>query len=162
MQYGRSHCGLTGIGADVGMILASAGFGSRGLPAMPLVLCGECEIYFTSDEAEGPAAPACPRCGARTRPVAAVAAEELESVTLALSDALAYAQAGKHALGYALLIRGLLRAERLLTEGNPWAPQLLRAWRAAIDRYSERAGDQEEAEADLDAGDREFGRSLRW
>ena len=75
-----------------------------------------------------------------------MAADAVESVTLALSDALEYAAHGKQAVGYALLIRGLTRAERLLEAGSPWAPQLLRAWCAAIDRYCERVADLEDAE----------------
>ena len=51
---------------------------------------------------------------------------------------------GKPAVGYALLIRGMTRAEKILTDGRPWGTELLRCWRAAIDRYCERVGDHHE------------------
>ena len=113
---------------------------------MPLLMCSACQIYFASDEAEEPYACACPRCGGRTRSAITVPAEELDSVTLALSDALEHAAMGKPAVGYALLIRGMTRAEKILTDGRPWGGELLRCWRAAIDRYCERVGDPHDAE----------------
>src|SRR5438093_12281273 len=104
-------------------------------------MCPACEIYFASDEVEAINRRDCPRCGARTVSARTVPSAELEGVTLALSDALEHAAMGKPAVGYALLIRGMTRAEKLLTDGRPWGSELLRCWRAAIDRYCERVGD---------------------
>jgi hypothetical protein len=112
------------------------------------LMCPACEIYFASDEVEATRRHACPHCGGRTVSARTVPPAELEGVTLALSDALEYAAIGKPALGYALLIRGMTRAEKILTDGRPWGGELLRCWRAAIDRYCERVGDHEDDDED--------------
>ena len=120
---------------------------------MPLLLCEACEVYFASDEVRGSRSPPCPRCGAPVSSSSIVPTDEMESVTLTLSDALEYAASGKRAVGYALLIRGLTRAEGLLTDGKPWAPQLLGCWREAIDRYSQRMSDEDESDETADVDD---------
>ena len=72
--------------------------------------------------------------------------EERERERLTLSRASAYARSGKQPEGYALLVSELGRAEGLLLEGEPWANDLLRRWRNAIDRYGERFQQDDEQE----------------
>src|SRR5207248_9241449 len=113
-------------------IMAATIHSPRGTRAMPLLMCQACEIYFASDDSEQDEPLNCPRCAGPTRPAMAIPPEEIETITLTLSDALDYAAAGKQAVGYALLIQGMTRAESLLTDGRAWGGELLRAWRAAI------------------------------
>ncbi len=80
-----------------------------------------------------------------------IPAEELQSITLALSDALDSAADGRQTQGYALLVRGLLRAERLCHDGAPWTIDLLRRWREAIDRYCDHIDRDENSESGSDA-----------
>ena len=60
---------------------------------------------------------------------------ELQTLSLILADAAEKADAGKPALGYAMLIRGLEHAETAALAGEPWANDLMQRWREAIDHY---------------------------
>ena len=71
---------------------------------------------------------------------------ELRLLLLALGDARHRAEEGKVCLGYALLLRGMLRAERAVIQGEVWAGELMRYWREALDDYCERYGDTERGE----------------
>lgn len=61
--------------------------------------------------------------------------EELRDLALVVADARDYAARGRMSLGYALLLRGLMRAERCLQDERPWAMPLLLLWREIIDRF---------------------------
>lgn len=61
--------------------------------------------------------------------------EEVQCLALRLADARDWAGRGRPALGYAVLMQGLMHAERSLLAGEPWAPDLIASWRSAIDQY---------------------------
>jgi hypothetical protein len=82
---------------------------------------------------------------AQHNPIAIPAAER-QRIVLALSDAAECADAGKPAAGYTLLVRELARAEGLLTNGEPWAGNLLARWRDAIDQYGVRLQEETDEE----------------
>lgn len=60
---------------------------------------------------------------------------DLQTLALILADAAAKADAGKPALGYGMLIRGLEHAETAALAGEPWASALMERWRETIDQY---------------------------
>jgi hypothetical protein len=76
-----------------------------------------------------------------TRPVidsacgAEIPEHEFQQLMLRLADAQDWAMQRKVALGYAVLLRGLIQAEGKLLEEQPWARALIRCWREIIDKY---------------------------
>jgi hypothetical protein len=66
---------------------------------------------------------------------AEIPSEEMQCLALRLADAREWAGRGRPALGYAVLMQGLMHAERSLLAGEAWAPRLIGNWRLAIDRY---------------------------
>lgn len=66
---------------------------------------------------------------------AEIPAEEIQCLALRLADARDWAGRGRPALGYAVLMQGLMHAERSLLAGEPWAPALITSWRTAIDQF---------------------------
>jgi hypothetical protein len=63
--------------------------------------------------------------------------DEMRELRLVFADAREYAWRGRRSLGYALLLRALVHAERSLQQGQPWAPTLLNRTRELIDQYCE-------------------------
>lgn len=61
---------------------------------------------------------------------------EIQNLALVLADARDWAQRGKPALGYAMLLRGFIQAERHVLDERPWGRQLVAQWREAIDRFT--------------------------
>jgi hypothetical protein len=61
---------------------------------------------------------------------------EIQNLALVLADARDWAQQGKPSLGYAMLLRGFIQAERHVLDERPWARALVAQWREAIDRFS--------------------------
>jgi hypothetical protein len=70
-------------------------------------------------------------CGSESE----IPAAEYQRLALRLADARDWAERGRPALGYAVLMQGLMHAERSLLAGEPWAPVLISSWRTAIDRF---------------------------
>ncbi len=77
---------------------------------------------------------------------AAIPDAERHFLLLTLADARQRAEEGQTFWGYALLIRGLIRAEKALLEEHVWAGELMRYWRSAIRDYCARhdTGEAEE------------------
>lgn len=71
----------------------------------------------------------------RCRHEVEIPSEEMQCLALRLADARDWAGRGRPALGYAVLMQGLIHAERSLLAGEPWAPALIQNWRTAIDLY---------------------------
>jgi len=63
--------------------------------------------------------------------------DEVRELMLVMADARDYAARGRRSLGYALLLRSLVHAERCLQSGYPWAGALLDLTRDLIDQYCE-------------------------
>jgi hypothetical protein len=59
----------------------------------------------------------------------------MRCLALRLADAREWAGRGRPSLGYAVLMQGLMHAERSLLAGESWAPTLIRNWRSAIDQF---------------------------
>ncbi len=74
---------------------------------------------------------------------------ELQTLALILADAAEKADAGKPALGYAMLIRGLEHAESAALAGEPWACALMERWRETIDQYCRHYVSEEAEEGDV-------------
>lgn len=73
--------------------------------------------------------------GARRCYETEIPAEEMHCLALRLADAREWAGRGRPALGYAVLMQGLMHAERSLLSGESWAPTLIQNWRSAIDQF---------------------------
>lgn len=56
-------------------------------------------------------------------------------VLLSVADAIAKAEAGRFAEGYACLRAGLDRAHEHLQSGEPWAPALVERWEQSIENF---------------------------
>jgi hypothetical protein len=69
---------------------------------------------------------------------------EISDLALRLADARDWAAQGKPRLGYAVLLRGFIHAERCVLEGEPWADALVLCWRDAIGDYCERYDPQQD------------------
>jgi hypothetical protein len=70
----------------------------------------------------------------------AIPDEELRRLLLDLGSARQWAEEGRVSLGYAIMLRGMTRAERALLAGDPWAAELMRCWRASLDDFCEQYG----------------------
>ena len=65
---------------------------------------------------------------------------ELQRLTCTVIDAVCLAAEGRLAGGYTVLLAGLERAQELEESGLRGAPDLVLAWRKALERYCERHG----------------------
>jgi hypothetical protein len=70
-------------------------------------------------------------------PRAEIPENEMRELMLVMADARDYASRGRRSLGYALLLRALVHAERSLHQSHAWAPSLLNLTREMIDQYCE-------------------------
>ncbi len=64
----------------------------------------------------------------------------LDALNFALCQAMDCAAYGEVALGFRTLSAGMEAAQEAVSDGEPWAPALLRLWREAQDHYAENYG----------------------
>jgi cation diffusion facilitator CzcD-associated flavoprotein CzcO len=65
---------------------------------------------------------------------------EIDTLTMTVTDAIDLAAEGKVADGYACLLWGLHRAEDIAAEGIEWGAELRGRWQAACEDYCTRYG----------------------
>ncbi|MFN3651437.1 MAG: hypothetical protein ACK47B_17820 [Armatimonadota bacterium] len=76
----------------------------------------------------------------------AIPDEEIRILAMRVADAREWVARDKVALGYAVLLRGLIHAEQRLIDGEPWAPSLVACWREVIDDFCARYDPQTDDE----------------
>ena len=65
---------------------------------------------------------------------------EIDTLTMTVTNAIDLAREGQIADGYAVLIWGLHRAEKIAAEGADWGAELVTRWQQACDNYAQRYG----------------------
>lgn len=65
---------------------------------------------------------------------------EIDTLTMTVTDAIDLAAEGNAADGYTALLAGLQRAEEIAEEGVEWGPELVERWRTACSNYAKQYG----------------------
>jgi hypothetical protein len=65
---------------------------------------------------------------------------EIDTLTMTVTDAIDLAAEGHLADGYAALLAGLKRAEEIAAEGVEWGPELVEWWKGACQNYCDSYG----------------------
>jgi hypothetical protein len=65
---------------------------------------------------------------------------EIDTLTVSVTNAVDMAREGRIADGYACLVWGLHRAEGIAAEGVEWGAELVTRWQQACDNYAAQYG----------------------
>ena len=65
---------------------------------------------------------------------------EIDTLTMTVTEAINLAAEGKPEDGYTILLVGLQRVEEIATEGIEWGRELVERWRTAGENYAKHYG----------------------